>query len=251
MYLFHRAALALYDFRGDNSRKRKDQLLSTFDRKNAAGDVVQIQICLRGFDAWLQQVANIVDDWPLIKQNPRPRREQKVFATAPHSTPFLPPESMPFSYQVRCLFHQRFRQYQAPPTAISSGTGLAARLPFPSSPKYPDHRSTPGIGALVPDLTDRNAGSPLHFAARIALLAAVYFLAGRLGFIASAVHPVVSSAWPPSGIALAALLLYGKRLWPGITIGAFVVNVTGGIAPLAAASIAVGNTLEGFSPRGS
>jgi PAS domain S-box-containing protein len=94
-------------------------------------------------------------------------------------------------------------------------------------------------------LTDRNASSPLPFAARIALLAAIYFLAGRLGFIASAVHPVVSSAWPPSGIALAALLLFGMRLWPAITIGAFVVNVTGGIAPLAAATIAVGNTLEG------
>jgi PAS domain S-box-containing protein len=95
-------------------------------------------------------------------------------------------------------------------------------------------------------LNDRNATNPLHLAARIALLAGVYFLAGRLGFLASAVHPVVSSAWPPSGIALAALLLYGRRLWPGITIGAFVVNVTGGIAPLAAASIAVGDTLEGL-----
>ena len=102
------------------------------------------------------------------------------------------------------------------------------------------------MGALVPDLNERNAGSSLHLATGIALLAAVYFLAGRLGFLASAVHPVVSSAWPPSGIALAALLLYGKRLWPGITIGAFVVNVTGGIAPLAAASIAVGNSLEGL-----
>ena len=94
-------------------------------------------------------------------------------------------------------------------------------------------------------MTDRNAGSTLHLAVRIALLAAIYVLAGRLGFLASAVHPVVSSAWPPSGIALAALLLFGKRLWPGIAIGAFVVNITGGIAPLAAATIAMGDTLEG------
>src|SRR3982074_3477543 len=54
MDLFHRTALALYDFRGDDSRQRENQLLSTFDRKNAAGDVVQIQICLQGFDAWLE-----------------------------------------------------------------------------------------------------------------------------------------------------------------------------------------------------
>jgi PAS domain S-box-containing protein len=71
-----------------------------------------------------------------------------------------------------------------------------------------------------------------------------YLLAGRLGFAASAIHPVVSSAWPPSGIALAALLLGGLRYWPGISLGAFLVNVTVGIAPLAATGIAVGNTLE-------
>ena len=58
------------------------------------------------------------------------------------------------------------------------------------------------------------------------------------------VHPVVSSVWPPSGIALAALLLFGRRFWPGIALGAFLVNFTAGIAPLGAAGIAVGNTLE-------
>jgi PAS domain S-box-containing protein len=90
----------------------------------------------------------------------------------------------------------------------------------------------------------RIPGNSLGYVARIALLAAIYVLAGRLGFTASAVHPVISSAWPPSGIALAALLLMGKRFWPGIALGAFVVNLTGGIPPLTAAGIAVGNTLE-------
>ncbi len=94
------------------------------------------------------------------------------------------------------------------------------------------------------DLIVRNASNWLPYVARIALLAASYVLAGRLGFTASAIHPVVSSAWPPSGVALAALLLLGTRYWPGIFFGAFAVNLTGGIAPLAAAGIAVGNTLE-------
>jgi len=79
---------------------------------------------------------------------------------------------------------------------------------------------------------------------RVGLLAATYVLAGRLGFTASAVHPIVSSAWPPSGVALAALLLMGTRYWPGIALGAFIVNLTAGIPPLAATGIAVGNTLE-------
>jgi PAS domain S-box-containing protein len=84
----------------------------------------------------------------------------------------------------------------------------------------------------------------LRFIAGLVILAAVYVVAGRIGFTASAIHPVVSSAWPPSGIALAALLVFGIRFWPGITLGAFLVNVTGGIAPVAAAGISVGNTLE-------
>lgn len=84
----------------------------------------------------------------------------------------------------------------------------------------------------------------LRYAVRVVLLAATYLLAGRLGFTASAIHPVVSSAWPPSGVALAAMLLMGTRFWPGIALGAFIVNLTGGISPLPATGIAVGNTLE-------
>ena len=84
----------------------------------------------------------------------------------------------------------------------------------------------------------------LRYLAGLALLAATYAVAGRLGFTASAIHPVVSSAWPPSGIALAALLLFGMRLWPGVALGAFFVNFSAGIAPLGALGIAVGNTLE-------
>ena len=94
------------------------------------------------------------------------------------------------------------------------------------------------------DLIATKTSSSLRHIAGIALLAATYVLAGRLGFSASAVHPIVSSAWPPSGIALAALLLIGRRFWPAIALGAFAVNLTAGIAPLVAAGIAVGNTLE-------
>ena len=89
-----------------------------------------------------------------------------------------------------------------------------------------------------------NQPSRLRYLAGIALLATTYAVAGRLGFTASAIHPVVSSAWPPSGIALAALLLFGRRLWPGVALGAFLVNFTAGIPPLGALGIAVGNTLE-------
>ncbi len=84
----------------------------------------------------------------------------------------------------------------------------------------------------------------IRFGGYLTLLAAVYFVAARIGFAAAAVHPVVSSAWPPSGIAFAMLLLLGIRFWPAIAVGAFLVNFTGGIPLLGALSIAVGNTLE-------
>jgi PAS domain S-box-containing protein len=89
-----------------------------------------------------------------------------------------------------------------------------------------------------------NQHDRLRYLAGIALLAVTYAVAGRLGFTASAIHPVVSSAWPPSGIALAALLMFGMRLWPGVAIGAFLVNFTAGIPLLGAMAIGVGNTLE-------
>ena len=89
-----------------------------------------------------------------------------------------------------------------------------------------------------------NTRNSLRYAGGFVIIAAIYVVAGRLGFAASAVHPVVSSAWPPSGLGLAALLLLGFRFWPAIALGAFVVNFTHGIPPLASAAIAVGNTLE-------
>jgi signal transduction histidine kinase len=59
-----------------------------------------------------------------------------------------------------------------------------------------------------------------------------------------AVAGFATLVWPPSGIALAALLIFGNRLWPGVLIGAFTVNVwTGAPIPVALA-MGVGNTLE-------
>src|SRR5204863_3864330 len=53
----------------------------------------------------------------------------------------------------------------------------------------------------------------------------------------------VTPIWPPTGIALVALLLFGRRLWPGILLGAFLVNAPISPSPLVAAGIAAGNTL--------
>ena len=77
-------------------------------------------------------------------------------------------------------------------------------------------------------------------------LAAAYFVAGRLGLRFAVVSPNATVVWPPTGIALAALLLAGYDVWPAIMVGAFLVHLsTTGSVPSAVA-IAAGNTLEGL-----
>jgi PAS domain S-box-containing protein len=85
----------------------------------------------------------------------------------------------------------------------------------------------------------------LKTAALIFGLAVLYFCAGSFGLSLARVHPSASAVWPPSGIALAALLLWGYRLWPGVFVGAFLVNIAAAQGSLATPlTIAAGNTLE-------
>jgi PAS domain S-box-containing protein len=74
--------------------------------------------------------------------------------------------------------------------------------------------------------------------------AAAYIVFGKLGISLSVAHGVVTPVWAPSGIALAALLIFGRTLWPAVALGAFLTNATSGVSPLVAAAIACGNTLE-------
>lgn len=78
----------------------------------------------------------------------------------------------------------------------------------------------------------------------LVLLTLVYFAAGKFGLALAIVNPSASAVWPPTGIAFAALLVLGYRVWPAVFVGAFLVNITTAASPVAALSIAVGNTLE-------
>jgi diguanylate cyclase (GGDEF)-like protein/PAS domain S-box-containing protein len=85
---------------------------------------------------------------------------------------------------------------------------------------------------------------PGHNLTWLAVLTGLYFIAGKLGLTLAFLHPSASPVWPPSGIALAATLLLGYRLWPAIYLGAFLVNVTTAGSTVTALGIAAGNTLE-------
>jgi len=60
----------------------------------------------------------------------------------------------------------------------------------------------------------------------IALLASAYIATARLGQLLAIDPGNITPVWPPAGIALAAVLWRGYRVWPGIFIGAFVGNVS-------------------------
>src|ERR1043165_3239280 len=76
------------------------------------------------------------------------------------------------------------------------------------------------------------------------VVAGAYLGAGKGGIELSVARFVITPVWAPSGIAVAALLLGGMRLWPAVTLGAFLANVTSGTGAPIALGIAVGNTLE-------
>lgn len=80
----------------------------------------------------------------------------------------------------------------------------------------------------------------------LAAVALVYFIAGKIGLRLALVNASASAVWPCTGIALVAFLLLGYRIWPGILVGAFLVNVTTAGSVATSIGIAVGNTLEGI-----
>jgi signal transduction histidine kinase len=76
------------------------------------------------------------------------------------------------------------------------------------------------------------------------LVAIVYFAGAELGLSLATLHQNVTPVWPPTGIAIAALLIFGGRVWPGVFIGALAANLPTSISVVSAVSIATGNTLE-------
>ena len=84
--------------------------------------------------------------------------------------------------------------------------------------------------------------------AEVAGVALVYYAAARLGLLLQLPGTNASPVWPPSGIGLAALMMFGLRVWPGIMLGAFLANLltlpSTPAGVLASSAICAGNTLE-------
>lgn len=81
----------------------------------------------------------------------------------------------------------------------------------------------------------------------VGILTVLYFVAAKFSLKLASLHSSASPVWPPAGIALAALLVFGFRLWPAIFIGAFLVNLTTAGNVFTSLGIAAGNTLEALT----
>ncbi|HEV2283233.1 MAG TPA: MASE1 domain-containing protein [bacterium] len=80
--------------------------------------------------------------------------------------------------------------------------------------------------------------------AEAAILAGVYYFAAKAGLRLAFLHPSATPVWPPTGLAIAALLLRGTRAWPGVFVGAFAANLTTAGTVWTSFGIAAGNALE-------
>jgi signal transduction histidine kinase len=89
----------------------------------------------------------------------------------------------------------------------------------------------------------RRSASGLTLLLQLTVVALAYWFAAGVSLKLALVHGQVTPIWPPTGIALVAILVLGGRVWPAVFLAALAVNLPIGPSPLGAAAIAAGNTL--------
>jgi len=84
----------------------------------------------------------------------------------------------------------------------------------------------------------------LNYVAGLIGIGLTYLILAKSGLALALIHPSASTIWPPTGFALAAVMLWGCRTWPAIFLAAMIANATAAGSVGTAISIATGNTLE-------
>ncbi len=99
-------------------------------------------------------------------------------------------------------------------------------------------------GKSLASHTESRLPAAAAFGVELVVAAIAYFVLAKLGLALASIHPNATPIWPPSGFALALLLLRGYRLWPAIFAAAFLANVLTAGTVATSLAIAGGNTLE-------
>ena len=105
---------------------------------------------------------------------------------------------------------------------------------------------TPTVQGKVSMQNNRGRNVAIYIAEVIGL-GVIYHLAARLGLLMAHLQPNTSPVWPPTGIALAALLIFGLKYWPGIVFGVMLGYLTNNNALNVSIGLAIGNTLEALA----
>lgn len=94
---------------------------------------------------------------------------------------------------------------------------------------------------LIPEVSSRRS---ISYAGGLVAIGAIYFALAKGGLALASIHPSATPIWPPTGVALAAVLLQGYRIWPAIFTAAMVANATTAGTVATSIAIATGNSLE-------
>ncbi|MDE5456869.1 response regulator [Bradyrhizobium sp. CSA112] len=82
------------------------------------------------------------------------------------------------------------------------------------------------------------------YAGGLVAIGVIYFALAKAGLALASIHPSATPIWPPTGVALAAVLLWGYRTWPAIFAAAVIANAMTAGSVATAIAIATGNSLE-------
>lgn len=100
---------------------------------------------------------------------------------------------------------------------------------------------------FVSELVSKGVGFYLTYLLTLLAVALVYAASAKLGLSLAYEHTNVSPVWPPTGLAIAAVLLLGRRIWPAILIGALIANLATPVPLGSTFGIAIGNSLEALT----
>ena len=95
--------------------------------------------------------------------------------------------------------------------------------------------------SLTPEI---NFHRGISYAGGLVAIGVIYFALAKGGLALASIHPSATPIWPPTGVALAAVLLWGYRTWPAIFTAAMIANATTAGSVATAIAIATGNSLE-------
>src|SRR5437773_6653234 len=97
------------------------------------------------------------------------------------------------------------------------------------------------LRSLAPEINFRRG---ISYAGGLVAIGAIHFALAKAGLALASIHPSATPIWPPTGVALAAVLLWGYRTWPAIFAAAVIANATTAGSVATAIAIATGNSLE-------